>query len=191
MRKTEEEGKETMINDMKKILLTEEQIQAKVKELAAQLSKEYAGKDPVFIGVLKGVVIFFADMVRNIDIPCEIDFMSISSYSGTNSTGRTEVRKDVSVNIEGRHVVILEDIFDTGTSLTFTVNHLLNKKPASLKVCTFLDKPERRRPGVTLQPEYVGYTIPNEFVVGYGLDYNEHYRNLPYVGVLKPEVYEK
>ena len=180
-----------MINDMKEILLTEEQIQAKVKELAAQLSKEYAGKDPVFVGVLKGVVIFFADMVRNIDIPCEIDFMSISSYSGTNSTGRTEVRKDVSVNIEGRHVVILEDIFDTGTSLTFTVNHLLNKKPASLKVCTFLDKPERRRPGVTLQPEYVGYTIPNEFVVGYGLDYNEHYRNLPYIGVLKPEVYEK
>ena len=191
MRKTEEEGKETMKNDIKEILLTEEQIQAKVKELAAQLSKEYAGKDPVFVGVLKGVVIFFADMVRNIDIPCEIDFMSISSYSGTTSTGRTEVRKDVSVNIEGRHVVILEDIFDTGTSLTFTVNHLLNKKPASLKVCTFLDKPERRRPGITLQPEYVGYTIPNEFVVGYGLDFNEHYRNLPYIGILKPEVYKK
>ena len=180
-----------MKNDIKEILLTEAQIQAKVKELAAQLSKEYAGKDPVFVGVLKGVVIFFADMVRNIDIPCEIDFMSISSYSGTTSTGRTEVRKDVSVNIEGRHVVILEDIFDTGTSLTFTVNHLLNKKPASLKVCTFLDKPERRRPGITLQPEYVGYTIPNEFVVGYGLDFNEHYRNLPYIGILKPEVYKK
>lgn len=180
-----------MKNDIKEILLTEEQIQAKVKELAAQLSKEYADKDPVFIGVLKGVVIFFADMVRNIDIPCQIDFMSISSYSGTTSTGRTEVRKDVSVDIEGRHVVILEDIFDTGTSLTFTVNHLLNKKPASLKVCTFLDKPERRKPGVTLTPEYVGYTIPNEFVVGYGLDYNEHYRNLPYIGILKPEIYEK
>ena len=180
-----------MKNDIKEILLTEEQIQAKVKELAVQLSKEYADKDPVFIGVLKGVVIFFADMVRNIDIPCQIDFMSISSYSGTTSTGRTEVRKDVSVDIEGRHVVILEDIFDTGTSLTFTVNHLLNKKPASLKVCTFLDKPERRKPGVTLTPEYVGYTIPNEFVVGYGLDYNEHYRNLPYIGILKPEIYEK
>ena len=158
-----------MRNDMKEILLTEEQIQAKVKELAAQISAEYAGKDPVFIGVLKGVVIFFADMVRNIDIPCQIDFMSISSYSGTNSTGRTEIRKDVSVDIKGRHVVILEDIFDTGTSLSFTVNHLLNKEPASLKVCTFLDKPERRKPGVTLIPEYVGYTIPNEFVVGYGL----------------------
>ena len=180
-----------MRNDMKEILLTEEQIQTKVKELAARISADYAGKDPVFVGVLKGVVMFFADIVRNIDSPCEIDFMSLSSYSGTNSTGRTEIRKDLSVDIKGRHVVILEDIFDTGTSLTFTVNHLLNKGPASLKVCTFLDKPDRRRPGVTLVPEYVGYTIPNEFVVGYGLDYNEHYRNLPYIGILKPEIYEK
>ena len=180
-----------MKNAIKEVLLTEEQIASKVKELAKQISEDYAGKDPVFIGVLKGVVIFFADMVRSIDIPCQIDFMSISSYSGTNTTGRTEIRKDVSVDIRGRHVVILEDIFDTGTSLTFTVNHLLNKEPASLKVCTFLDKPERRRPGVTLQPEYVGYTIPNEFVVGYGLDYNEHFRNLPYIGILKPEIYEK
>ena len=180
-----------MREDIKEIMLTEEQIQAKVKELAAVLSEEYAGKDPVFIGVLKGVVVFFADMVRNLSIPCEFDFMSISSYSGTTSTGRTEIRKDVSVDIKGRHVVILEDIFDTGTSLTFTVNHLMNKEPASLKVCTFLDKPERRKPGITLKPEYVGYTIPNEFVVGYGLDYNEHYRNLPYIGILKPEVYEK
>ena len=180
-----------MNNDIEKVLLTEEQIQSKVKELAKQLSDEYAGKDPVFIGVLKGVVIFFADMVRNIDIPCQFDFMSISSYSGANSTGRTEIRKDVSVDLKDRHVVILEDIFDTGTSLTFTVNHLLNKQPASLKACTFLDKPERRKPGVTLVPEYIGYTVPNEFVVGYGLDYNEHYRNLPYIGVLKPEIYEK
>lgn len=180
-----------MKNAIKEVLLSEEQIQNKVKELAKQISEEYAGKDPVFVGVLKGVVIFFADMVRNIDIPCQIDFMSISSYSGTNSTGRTEIRKDLSVDIKGRHVVILEDIFDTGTSLTFTVNHLLNKGPASLKVCTFLDKPERRREGATLVPEYVGYTIPNEFVVGYGLDYNEHFRNLPYIGILKPEVYEK
>ena len=180
-----------MREDIKEILLTEEQIQSKVKELAAILSEEYADKDPVFVGVLKGVVVFFADMVRNLSIPCEFDFMSISSYSGTTSTGRTEIRKDVSVDIRSRHVVILEDIFDTGTSLTFTVNHLLNKEPASLKVCTFLDKPERRKPDVTLQPEYVGYTIPNEFVVGYGLDYNEHYRNLPYIGILKPEVYQK
>ena len=180
-----------MKNAIKEVLLTEEQIQSKVKELAKQLSKDYAGKDPVFVGVLKGVVMFFSDIVRNIDIPCEIDFMSLSSYSGTNSTGRTEIRKDLSVDITGRHVVILEDIFDTGTSLTFTVNHLKNKGAASLAVCTFLDKPERRKPGVTLVPEYVGYTVPNEFVVGYGLDYEEHFRNLPYVGILKPEVYEK
>ena len=180
-----------MKNAIKEVLLTEEQIQSKVKELAKQISEEYAGKDPVFVGVLKGVVIFFADMVRNIDIPCQIDFMSISSYSGANSTGRTEIRKDVSVDIKGRHVVILEDIFDTGTSLTYTVNHLLNKQPASLKICTFLDKPERRREGITLVPDYVGYTVPNEFVVGYGLDFNEHFRNLPYVGILKLEVYEK
>ena len=180
-----------MKNAIKEVLLTEEQIQAKVKELAAQISKDYEGKNPIFVGVLKGVVIFFADMVRSMDIPCEIDFMSIASYSGTTSTGRTEIRKDVSVDIKDRHVVILEDIFDTGTSLTFTVNHLLNKQPASLAVCTFLDKPERRKPGVELVPEYVGYTIPNEFVVGYGLDYNEQFRNLPYIGILKPEVYEK
>ena len=179
-----------MKNAIKEVLLTEEQIQAKVKELAAQISKDYEGKNPIFIGVLKGVVIFFADMVRNVDIPCEIDFMSIASYSGTTSTGRTDIRKDVSVDIKDRHVVILEDIFDTGTSLTFTVNHLLNKQPASLAVCTFLDKPERRKPGVELVPEYVGYSIPNEFVVGYGLDYNEQFRNLPYIGILKPEVYE-
>ena len=179
-----------MKNAIKEVLLTEEQIQNKVKELAAQISKDYAGKNPIFVGVLKGVVIFFADMVRNVDVPCEIDFMSISSYSGTTSTGRTEIRKDLSVDIKDRHVIILEDIFDTGTSLNFTVNHLMNKQPASLAVCTFLDKPERRNPNVTLVPEYVGYQIPNEFVVGYGLDYNEHYRNLPYIGILKPEIYE-
>ena len=179
-----------MKNDMKEILLSEEQIQTKVKELAAQISKDYAGKNPVFVGVLKGVVIFFADLVRYVDVPCEIDFMSISSYSGTTSTGRTEIRKDLSVDIKDRHVIILEDIFDTGTSLSFTVNHLQNKQPASLAVCTFLDKPERRNPAVTLIPDYVGYTIPNEFVVGYGLDYNEKYRNLPYIGILKPEIYE-
>ena len=180
-----------MINDMKEILITEEQIQAKVKELAAQISKDFAGKDPIFVGVLKGVVIFFADMVRNVDIPCQIDFMSIASYSGTTTTGKADVRKDISADVKGRHVIILEDIFDTGTSLDFTYKHLLEKEPASLSVCTFLDKPGRRRSGVTVKPDYVGYTIPNEFVVGYGLDFNEHYRNLPYVGILKPELYEK
>ena len=142
-----------MREDIKEIMLTEEQIQAKVKELAGILSEEYAGKDPVFVGVLKGVVVFFADMVRNLTSPCEFDFMSISSYSGTTSTGRTEIRKDVSVDIKGRHVVVLEDIFDTGNSLTFVYNHLMNKQPASLKICTLLDKPDRRLPGITLKPE--------------------------------------
>lgn len=180
-----------MERNIEKVLLSEEQIAAKVQELADILVKEYADKDPVFVGVLKGVVIFFADMVRKINIPCEIDFMCISSYGGTSSTGNVVVKKDLSVDIKGRHVVILEDIYDTGNSLSFVRDYLLSKEPASLKICTLLDKPERRKPGVTLVPEYVGFTIPNEFVVGYGLDFNEHYRNLPYIGVLKPEAYEK
>ena len=181
-----------MINDMETILLSQEQIQAKVKELAAQLKADYADKDPVFVGVLKGVVMFFADVMREADFPCQIDFMWISSYgSGTESSGKMDVKKDVSADLKGRHVVILEDIFDTGNSLDFTYKHLLTKEPASLKICTLLDKPERRNPAVTLKPDYVGFTIPNAFVVGYGLDYDEHYRNLPYIGILKPEVYTK
>ena len=180
-----------MEKNIEKVLLTEEQIQNKVNEFAAILSKEYADKDPVFVGVLKGVVLFFADMVRKITIPCEIDFMCLSSYGGTDSTGNVAVKKDLSVDIKGRHVVILEDIYDTGNSLDFVYKYLMSKEPASLKICTLLDKPERRKPGITLVPEYIGFTIPNEFVVGYGLDFNEHYRNLPYVGVLKPEAYEK
>jgi len=179
-----------MEQNIKEVLLSQEQIQTKVKELAAVLAEEYADKDPVFVGVLKGVVIFFADMVRNINIPCQIDFMWISSYEGTNSTGNMQVKRDVSTDLKGRHVVILEDIFDTGNSLDYTYKHLLTKEPASLKICTLLDKPERRNPNVTLQADYVGFTIPNEFVVGYGLDFNEHYRNLPYVGILKPEAYQ-
>lgn len=174
---------------IERVLISEEEIQNKVREMAEQLSKEYAGKDPVFVGVLKGVVVFFADMIKRIDIPCQIDFMWISSYQGTNTTGRMSVKRDVSVDIKGRHVVVLEDIFDSGHSLDFTYKHLLSKEPASLKICTLLDKPERRDPAVTLQPDYTGFVIPNEFVVGYGLDFNEHYRNLPYVGVLKPEAY--
>ncbi len=180
-----------MTENIERILLSEEQIREKVKELGAQLSQEYAGKDPIFVGVLKGVVVFYADMIREITVPCQLDFMWISSYSGTSSTGKMQVVRDLSADIKGRHVVILEDIFDTGNSLDYTYKHLLAKEPASLKICTLLDKPERRNPAVTLQPDYVGFVIPNEFVVGYGLDYNEFYRNLPFVGVLKPEVYEK
>ena len=178
-----------MKENIERILLTEEQIQDKVRELARILSEEYAGKDPVFVGVLKGVVVFFADMMKRIDIPCQIDFMCISSYQGTESR-HMEVKWDISADLKGRHVVILEDIFDTGNSLEFTRKHLLAKEPASLKICTLLDKPERRNPAVTIVPDYVGFTIPNEFVVGYGLDYDEHYRNLPFVGVLKPEAYQ-
>lgn len=180
-----------MENDIQSILLTQQQIQQRIEELGEILTRDYAGKDPVVVGVLKGVAIFYADMIRKIKTPCQMDFMWISSYVGTNSSGNMTVRQDVTANIEGRHVLILEDIFDTGNSLDFTVKHLLDKKPASLKICTLLDKPERRNPAVTLQADYVGFTIPNAFVVGYGLDYNEHYRNLPFVGILKPEVYEK
>ncbi|MDO5400526.1 MAG: hypoxanthine phosphoribosyltransferase [Eubacteriales bacterium] len=180
-----------MENDIQSILLTQQQLQSKVAELGEILTREYEGKDPIIVGVLKGVAIFYADMIRAIKTPCQMDFMWISSYAGTSSTGNMIVRQDVTADLKGRHVLILEDIFDTGNSLDFTVRHLLEKEPASLKICTLLDKPERRNPKVTLQADYVGFTIPNAFVVGYGLDYNEHYRNLPYVGILKPEVYEK
>ena len=180
-----------METDIQRILLSEEAIQNKVKELGKLLTEEYAGKDPVVVGVLKGVVVFYADMIRQIKVPCQMDFMWLSSYSGANSTGKMLVRQDVTADITDRHVLILEDIYDTGSSLDFTYRHLMAKGPASIKICTLLDKPERRKPGITLKPDYVGFTIPNEFVVGYGLDYNEHYRNLPYVGVLKPEAYEK
>ena len=179
-----------MENNIERVLLTQEQIQTRTRQLGEELSREYADKDPIFVGVLKGVVVFYADMVRQITVPCQFDFMWISSYSGTESTGRMEVKRDISANIKGRHVVILEDIFDTGNSLQYTYEHLLKKEPASLKICTLLDKPERRRPGITVQADYTGFVIPNEFVVGYGLDFNEHYRNLPYVGVLKPEAYQ-
>ena len=180
-----------MLQNISHVLLTEEQIQTRIKELAAELSADYAGKDPIFVGVLKGVVMFYGDFIKRFTEPCQMDFMWMSSYSGTVSTGKMNVKQDLSQDIKGRHVVILEDIFDTGNSLQFTYEHLLSKEPASLKICTLLDKPERRREGVTVKADYTGFVIPNEFVVGYGLDFNEHYRNLPFVGVLSPEAYEK
>lgn len=180
-----------MEENIKEILLSEEQIRNRVRELGEILTREYADKDPLVIGVLKGVVVFYSDMIRELKMPCQMDFMCISSYSGTNSTGKMVVKKDVSADVTGRHVLILEDIFDTGNSLQFTHDHLMARNPASLKICTLLDKPERRNPAVTLKPDYVGFTIPNDFVVGYGLDFDEHYRNLPYVGILKPEAYQK
>lgn len=179
-----------MEKDIQEILLTEEQIKTRIAELGKELTADYAGKDPIIVGVLKGVVVFYADMIREIKTHCEMDFMWISSYAGTNSTGKMTVKQDVSADLKGRHVVILEDIFDTGHSLEYTYHHLLEKQPASLKICTLLDKPARRAPGITVKPDYTGFVIPNQFVVGYGLDFNEHYRNLPFLGVLKPEAYE-
>jgi hypoxanthine phosphoribosyltransferase len=177
--------------DIKEILITEEQIRARIKELGVELMRDYADKTPVFVGVLKGVVVFYADMIRAFDAPCQLDFMWISSYAGTQSTGNMLVRQDITTDLTGRHVVILEDILDTGRSLKFTRDHLLSKGAASVKICTLLDKPEGRVPGYEIDADYIGFSIPNAFVVGFGLDYNEKYRNLPYVGILKPEVYEK
>lgn len=173
------------------VLFSKEQIQTRIREMAELISREYADKDPIVVGVLKGVVVFYADMIRAFNFPCQMDFMCISSYSGTSSTGNMVIKKDVSANIAGRHVLILEDIFDTGRSLDFSYHHLMEKGPASVRICTLLDKPDRRDPKVTVTADYTGFVIPNKFVVGYGLDFNEHYRNLPYVGVLKPEAYEK
>lgn len=179
-----------MHNDIERILISQEQIQEKVAEFAKILSEEYAGKNPVFVGVLKGVVMFFADVVKQVTVPCQLDFMWLSSYGSGTTSGKMVVKQDVGTDLKGRHVVILEDIYDTGHSLSFAYEHLLSKEPASIKIVTLLDKPSRRDPKVTLQPDYVGFEVPNEFVVGYGLDYDEYYRNLPYVGVLKPETYQ-
>ena len=180
-----------MERDIKKVLLTEEQIHNRIAELGRDLMVDYADKNPIFVGVLKGVVVFYSDMIRAFQAPCQLDFMWISSYAGTQSTGNMLVRQDVTTDLKGRHVVILEDILDTGRSLKFTYDHLVSKGAASVRICTLLDKPEGRVPGFDIKADYVGFSIPNEFVVGYGLDYNEQYRNLPFVGILKPEVYEK
>lgn len=180
-----------MDKDIQSILLTEEEIQTRIRQLGEVITKDYAGKNPIVIGVMKGVVLFYSDMIRQIKVPCEMEFMWISSYEGTDSTGNLVVRRDINTDITGRHVLILEDIFDTGNSLNFVKEHLQAKNPASVKICTLLDKPSRRKPGITLQADYVGFEVPNAFVVGYGLDYNEYYRNLPYIGILKPEVYTK
>jgi len=179
-----------MHQDIAHILLTKEQIQSRIQELGRELMRDYAGKEPVFVGVLKGVVVFYADMIRAFDDHCQLDFMWISSYKGTESSGNICVKQDVKSDLTGRHVVILEDILDTGRSLQFVAQHLKDKGAASVRICTLLDKPEGRAPGVDIRADYVGFTIPNAFVVGYGLDYNEKYRNLPYVGILKPGVYE-
>lgn len=171
------------------VLLSQTQLQDRICELAGEISREYAGKDPVFIGVLKGVTLFFSDFIKQVSVPCEMDFMSVSSYSGRQSTGRYTLRMDISMDIRDRHVVILEDVFDTGRTLDFIWHHLMERKPASLKIVTLLDKPSQRDPSVTVRADLVGFEIGNDFVVGYGLDFNEKFRNLPYIGVLKPEAY--
>ncbi len=179
-----------MLQDIERVLISEEELQKRIAELGQQLAADYADKEPIFVGVLKGVVNFFTDMVRATPIRCQYEFMAVSSYgSGTSTSGTVKLLKDVTCDIKGRHVVILEDILDSGLTLKFVTEHLRAMEPASLKICTLLDKPERRK--VDVYADYIGFTIPNEFVVGFGLDYNEYYRNLPFVGVLKPEVYSK
>lgn len=180
-----------MIRDIDKILLTESQIQARVRELADALNKDYAGKEPVLVCILKGAVMFYADLTKHINIHIMMDFMAVSSYgSGTRSSGEVEIRKDLSRPVDGRHVIIIEDIVDSGFTLTYLTRVIKSRGAASVKICTLLDKPSRRAPGLTLTADYRGFEIENEFVVGYGLDYAERYRNLPYIGVLKPEIYE-
>lgn len=175
--------------DIKRILYSEEDIINKTKELGQKLTEDYQGKNPLMVGVLKGSVPFMAELMKHIDTHVEIDFMVVSSYhGGTTSSGEVQILKDVDTNIEGRDIIFVEDIIDTGRTLKY-LKELLEHRGANVKIVTLLDKPEGRI--VEIKPDYSGFTIPNEFVVGFGLDYEENYRNLPYVGVLKPEVYNK
>ena len=174
--------------DVEEVLLSSEQVQARVAELGAQLSADYAGRDPVLVSVLKGSIIFLADLVRAMPIPLSIDLMEVSSYgASTESSGQVRILKDLSTSIAGREVVVVEDIIDTGLTLNYLLRYLHDKGPASIRICCLLDKPARRLAEIEI--EYRGFTIPDRFVIGYGLDYGERYRNLPYIGVLRPSVY--
>lgn len=178
-----------MENDIERTLFSEEELKRRVAEMGAQITKDYEGKKPVIISILRGSYIFMADLTREIKIPCTVDFMAVSSYgSGTSSSGQVKILKDLSENIEGRDVLVVEDILDSGNTLSYLLQLLKARKVASVKLCTLLDKPARRTKNV--QADYVGFTVPDYFVVGYGLDYAEYYRNLPYIGILKPAVYE-
>ena len=180
-----------MNNDIARVLISEEQLSKRVREMAAEITRDYAGKNPTMICILKGAVMFYSDLLRNIPIPLTMDFMAVSSYGNkTKSSGEVEIRKDLSTSIEGKHVIIVEDIVDSGFTLSYLTRMLSSRGAASVKLCTLLDKPARRAPGITLKSDYSGFVVGDEFVVGYGLDYAEYYRNLPYIGVLKPEVYE-
>ena len=177
-----------MHQDVEKILFSQEQLQARVRELGAQITRDYAGKEVAVAAILRGSYVFMADLTRAIELPITVDFMSVSSYgSGTSSSGQMEIKKDLSDPIEGKELLIVEDILDSGNTLYYLSDVLRARKPASIRICTLLDKPDRRtRP---IRADYVGFTIPDAFVVGYGLDYDEKYRNLPYIGILKPSVY--
>ena len=177
-----------MCPDVETIFADEEQLKGLVARIGAEITADYQGKEPLFVGVLRGCFVFMADLVRACNLPCTIDFMVVSSYGkGTVSTGAVKIVKDLTENIEGKDVIIVEDILDSGNTLSYLKDYMLARKPNSIRIATLMDKPERRKAEV--YADYVGFTIPDAFVVGYGLDYNEKYRNLPYIGVLKPEIY--
>ena len=179
-----------MKNDLAKVLISQEGLQERVAGLGAQISADYAGKEPILVCILKGASIFYADLCRSVSIPMYMDFMAVSSYgAGVKTSGVVKILKDLDRLIEGYHVLVVEDILDSGMTLGYLADLLRDRGPASVRIATLLDKPERRQ--VDIKPDYVGFTIPDEFVVGYGLDYAELYRNLPYVGVLSSSVYEK
>jgi hypoxanthine phosphoribosyltransferase len=180
----------SMMPDVKEVLVPSSEIQDKVRELGERITDDYRGEKPLLIGVLRGAVVVMGDLMRNIDLQCEIDFMDISSYgTGTSSSGVVRILKDLEEDITDRHVLIVEDIIDTGLTLSYLLRSLLARKPASLEICALLSKPSRRR--VDLDVKYLGFEVPDEFVVGYGLDYAGAYRNLPDICILKPEVFAK
>ena len=178
-----------MEQDIKKVLISEEEIQAKVAEIGARISEDYVGKNLLMVGILKGSVVFMADLMRTVGVHAQIDFMSVSSYgSGTKSSGVVKIIKDLDNNVEGYDLLLVEDILDSGLTLSYLREMLQNRHPNSIKIVTLLNKPARRT--ADIQPDYCCFDVPDEFVVGYGLDFDERYRNLPYVGVLKEEVYQ-
>ncbi len=177
-----------MHKDIEKILASEKEIEGFVNTLAKQLEKDYNGKDFIMVGLLKGSISFMADIMKRVNLDFAIDFMVASSYgSSTVSSGNVKIKKDMSMSVENKDILIIEDIIDSGNTLSYVVNYLLSKGAKSVKICTLFDKPLRRE--VDIKPDYFGMTVPDEFIVGYGLDYNEKYRNLPYVGILKRSVY--
>ena len=181
---------ESMKDDILEILLSEDEIKAKISELGAQITRDYEGKTPFFLGVLKGCFVFMADLLRCVDLQCTMDFMAVSSYGGgTSTTGAVRITKDLTRDIEGKDVIIVEDILDSGVTLSYLKKYLENRNPASIRIVTLLDKPARRR--ADIKADYCGFSVPDEFVVGFGLDYAEQYRNLPYIGILKPEIYSR